>query len=382
MMRKWLALLLVVTAVLAVGGVTRRLLRYRPLGSRLPGPAKLEPRPTWGSALRNLSEPTVPAEQQGVMAGYVIEGATTPPLTGTTNILLAGLDTRLSEAELARTEPVAQAKTKPASRPSGHEGRTDALVVVVLDERSRHVGLVSIPRDLVVAIPGGEPNRINAVYNTGLHEGGPERGVALLKQTVHETLGLPIANVVLVDHAGFEALVDRLDGVPVAVRCPIRDRFIDARGPGGRLELKLDAGMHFLDGKTALMYARSRHGRGVFDRAVRQQAVLLGVRDRLLELGPARLAQTLPLVQRAAYSDLSTLDLLRLARRMLTIKREQIHGLVIGGREAEPTVLPDGRWVMFPKRDGLRDSLSRLFEAKAPGHRATECPDMNAALQR
>jgi polyisoprenyl-teichoic acid--peptidoglycan teichoic acid transferase len=357
MMRVLIKIGILAAGLAALALVGQRLLHYRPLAGRLPPSAtQLAPRGEWGAAARGLA--VSPAPGLGAM-GYVIENATTPPLTETTNLLLAGLDTR----------------------PDSTGGRTDALVVLVLDNRSQHVGLVSIPRDLLVAIPGAEVNRINAVYAVGSREGGSERGVALLKQVVRDTMGLPIANVVIVDHTGFEALIDGLEGVPVAISCPIRDRFIDRRGANGRLELRLDAGVHFLDGRRALMYARSRHGRGIFDRAVRQQAVLLGVRDRLLELGPARLAQMLPALQQAVYTDLSALELLRLARRAQGIKRSHIHGLVLGGKQAEVRVLPDGRWVMVPKRDEMRGALSKLFDAPPPGQRArATCPDMDAAL--
>ena len=290
-----------------------------------------------------------------------IEGVATPPLSETLNLLLVGLDTR-------------------PDMPWG--GRADALVVVVVDLRSEHVGLVSIPRDLLVAIPGAEPNRINAVYNQGVREGGPERGVALLKEVVRATLGLPISGSVLVDHAGFEALVDHLEGITVVVPCTIRDRFLDPRGPGGRLPLQVEAGVRHLDGRTALMYARSRHGRSIFDRAIRQQAILVGLRDRLLELGPTRIASAIPHLQRTVRTELGALDTLKLARRLTRIKREHIHGLVLDPRHADVITLPDGRWVMVPKPDAIHDALAHLFEARAPGlRRSAACPPEDAALR-
>jgi LCP family protein required for cell wall assembly len=290
-----------------------------------------------------------------------IEPVATPPLGETLNLLLVGQDTR-------------------PEMPWG--GRTDALVVVVVDRRSEHVGLVSIPRDLLVAIPGAEPNRINAVYNQGVREGGHERGVALLKEVVRSTLGLPIGGTVLVDHAGFEALVDHLEGITVVVPCSIRDRFLDPRGPGGRLPLHVEAGVRHLDGRTALMYARSRHGRSIFDRAIRQQAILLGLRDRLLELGPTRLVAAIPHLQRTVRTELGALDAVTLGRRLARIKREHIHGLVLDSRHADVTTLPDGRWVMVPKPDAIRDALAHLFEARAPGlRRSAACPPEDAALR-
>jgi anionic cell wall polymer biosynthesis LytR-Cps2A-Psr (LCP) family protein len=137
-----------------------------------------------------------------------------------------------------------------------------------------------------------------------------------------------------------------------------------------------------LDGRTALMFARSRHGRSIFDRATRQQAVLLGLRDRLLELGPTRIAAALPVLQRAATTDVGALDLIKLARRAARIKREHIHGLVLDPRHAEATTLADGRWVMIPKPEAIHDALAHLFEAHTPGlRRGPRCPDEDAALR-
>jgi anionic cell wall polymer biosynthesis LytR-Cps2A-Psr (LCP) family protein len=155
-----------------------------------------------------------------------------------------------------------------------------------------------------------------------------------------------------------------------------------------------------LDGRTALMYARSRHGRGVFDRAGRQQAVLLGLRDRFLELGLTRALQLLPAVARTVHTDLRTIEMIRLGRRLLGSKREHLHGLVLTPRHAEITVRgaptdslrrggrpsrpsQNGRWVLVPKPDEIHAALADLFSAPLPGHRATEtCPDMDAALKR
>jgi LCP family protein required for cell wall assembly len=316
--------------------------------------------PGWDESMARLVPEITVASPLGTVPRDVVEGIRTPPLQATTNILLAGLDTR----------------------PDQYGGRTDALVVLVLDDRSAHVGLVGIPRDLLVAIPGHAPNRINAVYNTGLRQGGETGGTALLQQVVRHSLGLPLQHVVFIDHAGFEALIDTMGGITVGVRCPIRDRFRDQRGTDGRLELALEAGAQRLDGTTALMYARSRHGRSIFDRAVRQQAVLIGVRDRLVELGPAQLAGLLPALRKTVYTDLSLLELVRLSRRVTKIRREHIHGLVLGPRHGEIATLEDGRWVMLPRSDAISEALSHLFEAGAPGERSgAGCPDADVALR-
>jgi polyisoprenyl-teichoic acid--peptidoglycan teichoic acid transferase len=356
-MRTLAKLLCLAAGLLALAGLAHRALRARPFRAAPELDFSARPRSAWAQGRAELV--VKPGSAAPLWLQTLTKGIPTPPLDQTTNLLLAGIDTR---TELS-------------------DGRTDALLVLALDERQGHVGVVSIPRDLLVAIPGEEPNRINTVFRIG-HRTSPARGVELLKEVVRHNLGLPIWRAVFVDQAAFEGLVDQLDGITVDVSCPIRDRFIDPRGPGGRLELNLEDGVQRLDGRTALMYARSRHGRGVFDRARRQQAILLGVRDRLAELGPSQLSRLLPLMVGMVSTDLSVGDLFRLAKHLHAVKRDQIHGLVLGGDETDQITLPDGRWVLVPRPAGIVSALEKLFEARAPGYRRpSKCPDKDAALR-
>jgi polyisoprenyl-teichoic acid--peptidoglycan teichoic acid transferase len=297
-----------------------------------------------------------------------IDRIETPPLTNTTNILLAGVDTR----------------------PERFGGRTDALVLVVLDERSGHVGLIGVPRDLLVNVPVQDQQgsrvdaavRINTVYARGTRGGGTAGGRALLKQVLRDVVGLPVHHVVFVNHAGFERLVDAAGGLPVRVICPIRDRFLDPRGAGGRLDLDLSPGVRWMDGRTALMFARSRHGRGAADRARRQQAVLLGLRDRLVQLGVTRARALLPHAQRTVYTDMRAVDLLRLLPWVDRAKRKQIHGLVLHWDHTTPKVMDDGRWVLVPRVEAIAAAVRGLFKAGTPGfRRKAACKPVNAAFE-
>jgi LCP family protein required for cell wall assembly len=191
-------LALVLAGLLLLGVAGWKLLTFRPLSA---GAAAASPpagrRPGFGEPAAGM---LAVRQEGGNVPPSASAPARTPPLTETTNILLAGLDTR-------------------ADSFSG--GRTDSLTVLVLDDKSPHLGLVSIPRDLEVQLEGHEPERINAVYAIGTREGGgADAGDALLRKTIREVIGLPIAHAVYVDHAGFEALVDELDGISVQVRCP------------------------------------------------------------------------------------------------------------------------------------------------------------------
>ena len=139
--------------------------------------------------------------------------------------------------------------------------------------------------------------------------------------------------------------------------------------------------MHHLDGRTTLMFARSRHGRGIFDRARRQQAVLLAIRDRVTELGLRRVGKLMPALRKVVYTNMTTYQIMSLASRLSSVKREHIHGLLLGPGHAKVTTV-DKMWVMLPDPDATAAALSRLFRARTPGFRQSKkCPPMDVALK-
>ncbi len=166
----------------------------------------------------------------------------------------------------------------------GRWGRADSIVVAFFDDESGHVGVVSIPRDLLVEVPDHGPARINATLRIAVRAG--DDPLEVMRGVVGEVLDAPIDHVLVGDLEAFERSIDGLGGIVVDVPCSIRDRFHDPRVEGGRRMLDVEAGERPMNGVTAAMYVRSRHGRSDWDRARRQQAVLAGLRRRLREVGP------------------------------------------------------------------------------------------------
>jgi len=283
----------------------------------------------------------------------------TPPLTNTRNFLVVGLD----------------------RRPDGSgPALADSLVVVVLDEASQHVGLISFPRDLYVDIPDSGTDRINTVYQVAKRS--KREPLALLSRVVEDTLKLPIEHALALDLGVFERAVDAVGGVDVSVPCPIRDNFVDTREASGRRELDLDAGQRHLDGVTAAMYVRSRHGRSDFHRARRQQAVLLGVQRTLAGLGVLKLPDLWGAFESSVETDMRRIQLLALARRALSLDAAHLHGIVIGHEHVQGFRTPDGKSVLLPNYEAIDASLGKLFSADSPGVRPKQavCEPKDAAL--
>jgi polyisoprenyl-teichoic acid--peptidoglycan teichoic acid transferase len=283
----------------------------------------------------------------------------TPALTNTRNFLVVGLDRRADG-------------TGPAL--------ADSLVVVVLDEQSKHVGLVSIPRDLYVDIPDSGTDRINTVYQVAKRT--HRDPLALLGRVVQDTLKLPIEHAIALDLGVFERAVDAVGGVDVQVPCAIRDNFVDSRVEGGRRLLDLDEGPRHLDGATAAMYARSRHGRSDFHRARRQQAILLGVQRALGGLGVLKLPDLLSAFESSVETDMRRIELLALSRRALSLDSAHLHGILIGHEQVEAARTADGKAVLMPKYEAIDAALAKLFSAPSPGVRPDKavCEPKNAAL--
>jgi LCP family protein required for cell wall assembly len=291
-----------------------------------------------------------------------VEKRATPAFRNTLNCLLIGLDRR------------------PGARGGG---RTDTIIIAVIDRGSDHIGLISVPRDLYVMIPDHGPGRINAANSLAYRSG--HDGIEVLKRVVEDTLAIPIHHTIAVDLGLFERAVDAVGGVNVDVPCAIRDNFVDPREPTGRRLLDAPAGRQHMDGVTAAMYVRSRHGRSDWDRARRQQAVLLGLRSRLMSAGGVgRLPALWDQFGESVRTDMSRLDLFRLAGRLLRADPSHLHGMVIGHQQTEHWTTPEGSWVLLPRFDEIDRSFAGLFSAPSPGSMpsGTRCAAADVALTR
>jgi LCP family protein required for cell wall assembly len=171
------------------------------------------------------------------------------------NILLLGSDRRPDE-----------------SGPS----RTDALIIAHVDPASHRIALLSLPRDLIVAVPGYGETRINAANVWGETYGAPGGGLPLARKTVEHLLGISIDYVIYIDFQGFIEAIDAVGGVIVDVPKELYDPQFPTMDYG-YTEAHFLPGQQRMDGATALMYSRIRHPDSDFARMRRQQQVLVGV---------------------------------------------------------------------------------------------------------
>ncbi len=255
--------------------------------------------------------------------------------------------------------------------------RTDVMALTVIDRETREVGVLAIPRDLYVSIPGHPPERLNTVDFLGHYTKYPGGGPALLDRTLRQNFGFGFDRYIRVDFTGFVELIDLLGGIDVEVDCPFEERFADPEVPGGRL-LKLDAGWQHLDGHTALMYVRSRLTTNDWDRSRRQFKVLMALREKLLKLDTLLLIPQLWDNYRVTVqTDLSLGEALDLARLAYEFDVNDIHGQVIDASMTIPARTAMKSWVLLPEHSKIKQAYDQLFSAPSlieAGRHRGKCP--------
>ena len=168
--------------------------------------------------------------------------------------------------------------------------RSDTMILLTIDPLSKTAGMLSIPRDMWVNIPGFGYSRINTAYSSGEGNKLPGGGPELARKTVEQFIGVPIQYYAQVDFNTFIQFIDRIGGIDIHNTEELR---LDRIG-SGLDKIKLTCcGIRHLPGEAALAYARYRKGGdGDFGRAQRQQKVIIAIRDKVLD--PANFATLLP----------------------------------------------------------------------------------------
>lgn len=269
----------------------------------------------------------------------------------TQNYLLIGAD---SDQGLASTDPAVQGRGQVTGM------RSDTMMVLRVDPNTSKAQLLSIPRDLWVAIPGtGSHSKVNSAIEIG----GPKLAI----RTVQQALGIPINHYLEIDFAGFKSLVAAVGGIPIYFNVPVRDaEFCSSGTPGcvdGLLRHSIldieNPGCHVLNPDEALAYARTRYlqfkqnGEWQSDpsadlgRIKRQQDFMRKALKRALSKGlhdPLKLNSLIDAGLRAVTVDdqLSTGDVFSLARKF---------------RSFDPTNLQTIELPTVPRSDGANLDL-------------------------
>lgn len=176
---------------------------------------------------------------------------------------------------------------------------TDTAMLLSLDTKTGTAALTSIPRDLTVRVTDTKTEKINTAYTYN--------GIAGTKRLYSRILGVGIDNVVVFDFDAFKYIVEQLGGITITLDKP----FQETQQWG--YTFSLPAGTDTLNGDQALYYVRSRYGSSDFDRARRQQQVIMAMKAKVADLhltrNPLKALELVTTVRKHIETDLNIFDL-------------------------------------------------------------------------
>ena len=216
-----------------------------------------------GPVLNSQGTPVPNIEDLPPPISSIPEGNLPPAWDGASriNILIIGLDYRDWEAGLGAP-------------------RSDTMILLTIDPLAKTAGMLSIPRDMWVNIPGFGYSRINTAYSSGEGNKLPGGGAELARKTVEQFIGVPVQYYAQVDFFTFVEFIDLIGGIEIYNDEELR---LDPVGEG-KDKIKLTCcGMRHMNGEKTLAYVRYRKGdEGDVGRAKRQQKAILAIRDKVL----------------------------------------------------------------------------------------------------
>jgi LCP family protein required for cell wall assembly len=244
---------------------------------------------------------------------------------GRTNVLVLGVDAR---------------------DPGSALGRTDTNILVTILPQDAYVGMVSIPRDLWVSIPGYGENRINAAHFFAEGE-EPGSGPLLAMATVKQNFNVPIQYYVLVQFDSLRSIVDSLGGITVDLPRPMS---------------RYNAGSQRMDGEMALAFVRDRQGSDDFFRMERGQLFLNALIEALLSpQNWVNWPKLLRVQSDAVDSNIPFWIWPRLAFTVFRARAGRIDGRTITRQMAQPSTTPSGAAILIPNWSLIDPLVEEMF---------------------
>lgn len=209
------------------------------------------------------------------------------------------------------------------TRGAGQIGRSDTMILVTINPVTKQVGMLSIPRDLLVTIPNYGRDKINAAYAYGSLSKLTGPGLAVA--TVEYNFGVRIDYFAEVNTMGLARIINTLGGVTLDVPAPIKDNQFPGSG-SNYLRVIFHTGLQHMNGTQAVEYARTRHDDSDFARSVRQQQLLRALRAQAVGLDLLSKAPTLlDQLANTFRTDLSPTQVLELAKLGATMSSKDVH---------------------------------------------------------
>ena len=198
------------------------------------------------------------------------------------------------------------------TRESGEVGRSDAMILVSINQKTETIYLTSFLRDCYVSIPGYGNTRLNHAFAYG----GPD----LLEKTLEQNFKVHVDRYVAVDFFSFMDVIDTLGGVYINVsedEQKVTNDYIWSMNKLMDEEWSSDylwsSGWQKLNGKQALCYARNRYTGNDYERTARQRTIINQIIDGAMQASPSTLVDLAQVILPQVTTDMTKSEILSYA---------------------------------------------------------------------
>lgn len=236
------------------------------------------------------------------------------------------------------------------TRSDGFTGRSDAMMILSVNRKTRKIHLVSLMRGLYVAIEGHDRSMLNNSYSWG--------GSRLLLQTIRENFRIAIDDYIVINFVGFKKAIDLTGGVAISLT-EAEVEYMYLAFPDGSFKV----GSNRLNGEEALCYARIRQIDSDYKRTSRQRKVIESLINQLETRSASQLdalvRELLPLVK----TNLSRSRMISLAVNALKYKSYPVRQLMLPISKTYQTIIVRGvQMVQYDEAKNIEELHRFLYE--------------------
>jgi len=225
-------------------------------------------------------------------------------------------------------------------------GRSDTIILTTFVPSRSYIGMLSIPRDLWVAIPGVGENRINTAHFFAESQ-QPGSGPYAAMQTIETNFGVAVDYYIRIRFEGFKEMVNTLGGLVIELPEPM------AGYPAGR---------HHLTGNKALAFVRDRSNSDDFFRMAHGQFLVKALMRQLLNPNSwPRLPGVAIALSHSIDTNVPAFLWPRLAFTALRLGPDGIDSRIIARDMVTPYTTDQGASVLLPDWSAITPILLEMF---------------------
>lgn len=232
------------------------------------------------------------------------------------------------------------------------QGRSDCVMVATIDKKHRCLKLTSLMRDMYIDIPNHGKAKFNAAYSYG--------GIELLYKTIAYNFDLKLDGYALVDFAAFKQVVKEIGGVDIELTEAEANYLRTAYHRGS--VLKVQPGLHTLNGAQALAYTRIRQDiRADFGRTERQRKVVQAVFKKAKSKSYSKLLDMVKVVMPNITTDLTNDEIYGYMTDMISMGTTDIQQYRIPVDNSYDSQRINGQLVLVPNVEQNKEKLQEFI---------------------